>query len=517
MKNTMDAIKYGLETLDVTSKELFSLIESSNGYDGDDYKRWLANEIIKIAEKDDVGYSQLLAKWFNIIQNIVDEYSDDSLKESYKNKILSMIQNNFVYTIGISDNNTFGSSVDDIDWGSGVDLPYNYNFIETLPDEMQSAIENDEGITFFVKFNNKSQFKKNADLVIDARQNGVSIKNFDAMLMYRMCTIVRALDDSCDNFKFVFIADTKFLYDKENEEIIKYFLSFFKYEGFVVSSKDLYEGSFTSEEYAICECTIRYMSDEKPNGFTLMRGIDKNGEIVLQGKAKRYSEGSDMLSVLYNKYSIEYNDNVPMIDRDFNVVKIGKGLKGAYGYMCKGNTDRSVILTSYPIVDTKYIAITEDNLYDITAYYGVTQSMDNAGMFSGIKEIISGHPDYMNLVSNCVPIFLFDINSKFCDMGILTTKSGKEVRLTNKFDISSSDIVKQLLDKSSVYFSYEAKELMGICKGFIDYFIENCGEDMTGKTFDEIRKEANNDNLNREYLNALSRCKDYVSSLYRQI
>ena len=76
MKNTIDAIKYGLETLKVSPKELNSLIESSKGYDGDDYKRWLANEIIKIAEKDDVGYSQLLAKWFNLIQSIIEEYNN---------------------------------------------------------------------------------------------------------------------------------------------------------------------------------------------------------------------------------------------------------------------------------------------------------------------------------------------------------------------------------------------------------------------------------------------------------
>ena len=57
MKNTREAIRYGIETLGVTPEEFFSLIESSNGYSGDDYGRWLANEIIKIAEKDNVGYS----------------------------------------------------------------------------------------------------------------------------------------------------------------------------------------------------------------------------------------------------------------------------------------------------------------------------------------------------------------------------------------------------------------------------------------------------------------------------
>ena len=47
MRNTKDAIKYGIETLKVLPEKMFNLIESSRDYDGDDYDRWLANEIIK--------------------------------------------------------------------------------------------------------------------------------------------------------------------------------------------------------------------------------------------------------------------------------------------------------------------------------------------------------------------------------------------------------------------------------------------------------------------------------------
>ena len=78
-------------------------------------------------------------------------------------------------------------------------------------------------------------------------------------------------------------------------------------------------------------------------------------------------------------------------------------------------------------------------------------------------------------------------------------------------------MVTKLLDVGSVYFSYEAKELIQVCKGLLDYFKENFGEDLTGRTFEEIRKEASNENLNRAYLNALSSCKEFVSSAYRQM
>lgn len=516
MKNTIDAIKYGLETMNITPKEMFSLIESSNGYDGDDYKRWLSNEIIKLAEKDGIGYSQLLAKWFNIIQSIIEEYADESIKECYNNKILDMIKNTSVYTVGISEeNNNYGVSLDEIEWGSKVDLPYNLDFIESLPTDLGTALSEDKGVTFFVRFNPKSTFKKNCDLVVDAKMNGISIKNQDALMMYRMCTIVRALEDMCSNFKFVFMADTSFLYNIENAEVIKYFLSFFKYTGFVVNSKDLYAGSFTSEEYAICECTPRGISDKVQDGFELMKGIEIDGKVVAQGKMKRYSQGSNMLEALYKESPlVNYVDNVPIIDKGLNVVGIGKGIKSAYGYLCKGDIDRNAVLTSYPIKGTNYIAITDENLMRIISYYGVTQSMDNSGLFSGIDEIIDGHPDYMQLVSNCVPIFLFDINSRFCDLGVVKNKSGKDIRLKNRFDINNSDIVKKLIDKSSVYFSYEAKELMDVCKKYLNR-VEDV--DLTKCTFEGIRNKVNDEDLNRAYFNTLSRCKDFISSLYRNM
>ena len=40
MKKCLSAVRYGLETLGVSSDKLFHLIETSRGYDGEDYDRW---------------------------------------------------------------------------------------------------------------------------------------------------------------------------------------------------------------------------------------------------------------------------------------------------------------------------------------------------------------------------------------------------------------------------------------------------------------------------------------------
>lgn len=490
MKNTIDAIKYGLETLNVTTKEMFNLIESSKGYDGDDYKRWLANEIIKLAEKDDIGYSQLLAKWFNLIQSIIEEYSDDSIKKSFEEKIEDYISNDVVYTVGMSSEKSYGVKGDDIDWGSRVDLPFNYDFIEGLSDDLKDGLLENKGVTIFLKVNSKSTFKKSSDIVTDAKINGISIKNYESMMFYRMCTLMRALDEQGTKFKFVFIADTKVLYDKENADIIKYLLSFFNYEGFVVNSKDLYEGSFTSEEYAIVKCSLRGMYDEIQDGFLLRRAEEVDGKFTLVGREKRYSQGGDMFNSLAG-------------------YKLGSSEEKGIGYLCKGIKDRTAYLSTLPVDGANCVPITKKNLNKVVSYFGVSQAMVNSGVSGDITDIIDGHPDFKVLVNNCIPLFLFDVNSEFCQASD---------SIKNPYDLFESDFVKNLLDRGSVYFSFESKEFVSVCKNILTcYNLKHGEESRVGKSFNDMRVACENEDLNKAYFNSLSRCKEFISSLYKKM
>lgn len=490
MKNTIDAIKYGLETLNVTTKEMFNLIESSKGYDGDDYKRWLANEIIKVAEKDDIGYSQLLAKWFNLIQSIIEEYSDDSIKKSFEEKIEEYISNAVVYTVGMSSEKDYGIKGDDIDWGNRVDLPFNYDFIEGLPDDLKDGLLENKGATIFLKVNSKSTFKKSSDIVTDAKINGISIKNYESMMFYRMCTLMRALDEQGTKFKFVFIADTKVLYDKENADIIKYLLSFFNYEGFVVNSKDLYEGSFTSEEYAIVKCTLRGMYDEVQDGFLLRRAEEVDGKFAFVGREKRYSRGGDMFDSLAG-------------------YKLGSSEEKGIGYLCKGIKDRTAYLSTLPVDGANCVPITKKNLNKVVSYFGVSQAMVNSGVSGDITDIIDGHPDFKVLVNNCIPLFLFDVNSEFCQVSN---------SIKNPYDLFESDFVKNLIDRGSVYFSFESKEFVSVCKNILTcYNLKHGEESRVGKSFNDMRVACENEDLNKAYSNSLSRCKEFISSLYKKM
>ena len=118
MRKAKSAVMYGMETLRVSPDELFKLIESSQGYDGDDYNRWLAGRIIEVAEKDGVQFSQLLAKKFVIVNEILEEVSDvQSIKEEFLDIFKSTL-NDTLYSV---DFEGLGEAVE-VDWFTGLDL-----------------------------------------------------------------------------------------------------------------------------------------------------------------------------------------------------------------------------------------------------------------------------------------------------------------------------------------------------------------------------------------------------------
>lgn len=505
MQKTKEAIKYGLSTMDITPKEMLSLIESSNGYNGDDNKRWLTSQIIKIAEKDGVGYSQLLAKWFNIISSIEEESSDMTFKDIWVSKIRSMIEGSAVYTIGMGEDNDFGEPLDDVEWFDGVDITWNTWFTdEKLPGDLSKALHSGDKISFIVNLDAKLKASHSGSLVQDAKSNGVQCTNIGALLLYRMCNMLSAMDYP-DNFRVIFVSDTSFFLNKENNSVLKYFLNSYSYEGFVINSKDLYNSAFTSEDFAILSCEPRFGAVQ--DGIVLPRAEGDK----LSNTFRRYSVGGNMWQKIFNDDNfgdivdvISVEKSLELGDSDRDIVP---GYVNALGYICKEDSSRVATLSTLPVKGTKYAPITKRNISDIIVYYGVTEALHNAGLPCDISEMLSGHPEYDALVSNCVPVFLFGINSNFRDYGS---------KMKNAFDIEGSELVHTMIDRASQYFGYETKELMEVCKGFLDY-IEHSGESMVGKTFAEIRAKADNEDLNKAYISALSRCLDYISTQYRRM
>lgn len=481
MRNTKDAIKYGIETLKVSPEKMFNLIESSRDYDGDDYDRWLANEIIKLAEEDGVGYSQLLVKKFSIIQDIMKDCSSEStMSEYWKQEFYKYIDCENLYTCGMPDG--VGTDLSSVDWFTGIDYDSeNSEFIKGMFDgDFVEKFLSKEGIGLLLNLSSDS-VDKSCDLYSELKfYKEVSCKNTGALMLYRMCAIASAFADCLHSFKVAFLCPVSFLYDQENASIFSYFLNFFKYSGFVIPSSMLYPESYIGGKYAFVVCSLRGMDDSIQDGIRL-------GELVYDEEEDKY----------YQKRSSRYTrSSVPMI----NELKEFKNPKGAvvFGYMCY-NHYGDIWLSSSE--SDSCIAITKYNLKKVVAFYGVYVSGNFYGLSGDINCMIDGNDSFNELFYNCFPLFLYDVNSKFTGGG--------------QFDSLSSKLVSNILEKGQLYFGYEAKDLLSICKGFLDYL--NITESLSGKTFEEVRKEASYEELNSQYMSALRNLKDYVCTLYRKI
>ena len=472
MKNTKEAIRYGIDTLGVSSDKLFSLIESSNGYQGEDYQRWLANEIIKIAEKEGIGFSQLLVKKFNILQDLIDSYGDNTLSDKVVSFITKQLSNNGENTIFSTEIEEVGTLIEDVDWFKGIDINESTGtFISELEDsEFKEKFLQGEPISLFIKLNNKA-CSKGSDLFKDAKSRGIVCKTEGALMLYRMCNLLDAYEDITSTMTVSFLASTSFLYNNENQDIIRYFLNYFNYKGTVLKASELFTDSFDSSKYAFVICSPRNVKSKKQDGFLLPNMSDK--QVMRYSRSttdmldllKNFSKQEESTAVGYLDYTDPYNLNIGIEKKDVEDI----------------------------------IPITKEDLKFYIAYYGVSRAMKNFGLMSGIKWFIDGNPEFKKLLYNCIPIFLYDI--------------GSNIPID---DIVFSSLMEGLILEGEIYFSYETKEVFNICKGFLDY-LKNENIDNSGKTFNEVRKASNHADLNKSYLTAMNNLYEYVSSLYRKV
>lgn len=532
MQKTKDAVRYAIETLGITPEKFFHILESSQGYEGDDYSRWLAGKVIEIANDDGVGYSKLLVKRFDIIQSII---SNDGCM-NFSSKFLDFVQDRVgseTLLVGMNtkeadvpfmnapDEDDTASESDDtheddsnsIDWYGKVDTGYgNYDFYDSLPD----SIKESDKLSMFCVLSEESS--KKGMLLANSKSRGISCKSLGSLMMYRACMLADTYDDLGKDFKFSFLCRTEFLCDSENQGIIDYFLKYFNYTGFTVDSNYIFEDSLNRGRYAFIECMPIKNNGKMQDGFVL---ADKDG-----GKLLRYSKSNtDMFECLYSKYHKLCVDDVPA-DTRCRGEDLVKGLSSAYGYLY--NKNGKLLVLSNPITTNpdvyvpddlksafggRYVPITNDNIFSIIAYYGLSESVEGYGMFSGITDLVTGSDKYNEVVFNCVPLFLYGTSSRF--FGYKCKDTGTVFK--NYFRYGSK-LSKKLLEMGEVYFSFEAKELCSVCEDIVsEAEKEGINFDAHTMTVNSLRLQISNKDLNNRYLSALTALKDYVSSLYRKM
>lgn len=505
MKNAKEAIRYGIETLGVSPDEMFGLIESSKGYDGEDYSRWLANEIIKIAEKDGVGYSQLLVKKFNIIQDMLGS-KDLILKRSAVDVIKNFLGEDS-YSIDFPE---VGTPIEDVDWFNGVDYDEDNSFFlaEELP-FIYDKVLNGEDVNIAVSLTDDS-VKKNWELYSDASGRGVSCKYTGSLLLYRMCQMLEAFDIT-NGFNLVLFTDTEFLLDSENESIWKYFLQYFKVEGCsaYMTSTELYEGALGGKDYAILVCNPR-VDEEIQDSIVLNEGKIVDGNLtMLPHSSRRYTRSSKyILDVLLEKSKIGAVVSVP---REYKDGLSGESVINSNGENTLGylnlSTSLGAWLSTLPAGEKgDSIEINKDNLEEVMIYYSVSTALKTFGISEKVRLPLSGDKKgYSNLLSNCLPLFLYGNNSRFRDYELDGKRVGK---LSPK-----SDYVLDLLEKYEMLFSFESKELVDLCKKYES----SLDSGVRSLCFDDIRKLSEYSDFNNEYISKVRNLSDYIRGIYKEV
>ena len=124
MKYVKEAVRYCLETMDIEPDELFRLFEFSKGYNGDDYRTWLAGRVVELAESRDIGMSKLMVKKFHILQELKEEYVENNgISDEAWNYIVGGLDSEFgkYVTYEISGREDGLESDEEVSWLEGMD------------------------------------------------------------------------------------------------------------------------------------------------------------------------------------------------------------------------------------------------------------------------------------------------------------------------------------------------------------------------------------------------------------
>lgn len=472
MKKCIDAVRYGLETLGVSSDKLFHLIKTSKGYDGDNYERWLASKIIEVAEADGVGFSQLLVKKFHILSSLSEEEGLE-IREDYLKFFTESICLNReeVYTVGFKGYEFFEENrkMDEFDWFAGVDYDdENIFFTKMLPVDLKDKVMKGE-FPFIFKIGLEPVSKK-SELFCDAKNRCIPIKYYGSLLLHRMCLLYDVFGNT--ETRFLFISPVEFLYDEDNQVLFKELLSRYDVRGYDVSDLNPY-----LSEHAVCVCTAKKSSKKdyiSLNKMQLRQGEDKK----VSKKERVYTKSNTkMLNYLYEKYKDDESD-------EWGYLRFGKGLTIESEKVDDGAT---------------YIPITSKNLLETMGYFGMYKANEENGYFTDLNVLVSGHSSFSDMVYNCLPLVLFDYDSRV-------------VLGESKFYYKSG-YFKAILEKAEVSFSFEAKELMDI--GI--RYLERIGDRAETMNFQEVRKSVSDDQYDRMYYTAVDNLKKYICSTYKEL
>lgn len=498
MRKTIQAIKYALEELHLTPDKLFQLIESAQGYEGDNYELWLANKIIGVAEYEGMPFTELLVKKLKLLSSLRSN-EEEGVSQVVDNFIKNAVSDySFVVDFSGLDLDYLNDS-SDFDWFNGLSL------VDGTLNEL-----NDSN-TAYVGFLDSAGAGKN-EVSLTGKSMGIPITSKGGAMLLRFLLMDDQVEPTGNTY--VFISDSSFY--RENPQITKEFFNRFSLVDAVYLNKsETKQGSFASGldlitvwktysdgGYDYYETEGKYSESElvimESNDVILGRSLVKPN--VFPNKYF-YADSEILMSDILKEYLIdsEEDEQVTLVNLDLQVEDAFDLPKSDLGaYLSINGTQR---VCDYPIAcSTDYIPINRSNLESIITYYACSQAMEGTwGYGKGLGMVLNGLEGYESLVANCLPIFFFGWNSLF------NSTEGQESNF-----LPNGELANELYEKYNSFMSFESKVLWTLGTDYSKAMIEKTLE-LKGSTFYQIRSKLKDSSFERVYKEKLELALRFVN------
>jgi len=229
MKKTTQAIKYALEELHLTPDKLFQLIESAQGYTGDNYELWLANKIIEVADSEGMPFTELLVKKLKLLTSLRSD-TDEGVSQVVSD-FINKVVGSYKETVDFSGLNLdFLNDNSDFDWFNGFSLVDG------------TLMELNDSNTAYVGFLDSAGAGKN-EVSLAGKSMGIPITSKGGAMMLRFLLMDDQVEPTGNTY--VFISDSAFY--KENPQITKeFFKRFSLVDAVYLNKSETMQGSFAS-------------------------------------------------------------------------------------------------------------------------------------------------------------------------------------------------------------------------------------------------------------------------------
>lgn len=226
MNNISEAVGYGIKALRKTPDEFFKLMEIANkDKKNDSYEYWLSRKVVGYCEENGLSFNEIFTKKVRILHDLVKD-GGTTYKENFTQFIRDYAQPDMelistVDAINLDKNIEFKND-------GGIDIDENnLFFLNEVNPELARILQNNESaiVVFDAR---KGKVDKNNNLVLNAKNFNIRLKNEFEILLYRLITVVSAVD--CSNVTFAFVSGAEDFADSERYPLLDLFTQYLRCE-----------------------------------------------------------------------------------------------------------------------------------------------------------------------------------------------------------------------------------------------------------------------------------------------